>query len=111
LVPQIVKDKKVTVTSVLIFDPKTDAIDKKSIKSTAHFIKLLRAELLQTSEHKAVNDLNLVLVALIEAKAQYGQLSIPDNNYQALEGHPGWNSFFEENFELAVKAKTFFLGL
>ncbi len=67
----------------------------------------LRNELTKASENQEINNLKSVLVSLIDAKAQFGMIKIPSSFTQGLENHPGWRLFFEENFELAVKAKTF----
>lgn len=128
LVPHMLKSGQVTVSSALVMNPENGQMQKVNIQSAAQFIRRLRTgnsipllakaneglaqdqlrnELSAASENQDLNNLKSVLVSLIDAKNQFGMIKIPSSFTNGLDNHPGWRIFFEENFELAVKAKTF----
>lgn len=133
ILPQLVKNGKITVNAALVLNPETENIEKIHFKSAAHFIKLLRtgtcipltdasanstlqlaqlkSELMSSAENSESKNLTSLLLSLIDIKTQYGMVSIPKNYLENLQNHPEWKLFFEQNFELAVKAKTFTLSL
>lgn len=133
VLPQLVKNGSLTVSTVLLLNPENESIEKHELKSTAQFISLLRTgncipltggatasapDLQQLQNELSAEALNAdlaqlksVIRGLIEIKNQYGLVRIPKNYLNQLQQHAGWKLFFEENFELAVKAKAFTLAL
>jgi hypothetical protein len=128
LVPHMLKSGQVSISSVLVMTPENAQMHKVNIQSTAQLIRRLRTghsipiiaqtaesaaqdqlrtELSTASANPDLNNLKSVLVSLIDAKAQFGMVKMPSGFTNSLDNHPGWRTFFEENFELAVKAKTF----
>ena len=133
VLPQLVKSGSLTVSAVLLLNPENESIEKHELKSTAQFISLLRTgncipltnnttaaapelqhlqnELSAETSNAELAKLKIIIRSLIQIKNQYGLVRIPKNYLNHLQQHAGWKLFFEENFELAVKAKTFTLAL
>lgn len=134
LATDILRKQKLEFTHLLTVNPATNDIKLKPIFSIAHMISAIRSghalpipktqalsgqnpelEALKSaltvkSDSAEVMKLLEIVRKLIEVKIQNPATRLPQNYFNILEKHVGWDDFADQDFDKAILAKQFLLS-